>query len=158
MNPEAVPKPVKTTTDRLFELGLVIKGIDAVFEVVGGILLFTPMRVGGWLEFLALRSKHDFTAHLWQHAAAKIELATIASALYLLVHGGAKVILIAAVFKEKVWGYLGLMGVLSFFASFELYKAISKHELAVFVFCLFDALVVYLIAKEYRVRFGRKAV
>ena len=145
-----------TTTDKLFGLGLIIKGVDAVLEVIGGILLFTPARVGGWLELLALHSRHDFTAHLWRHAADKIAVATVATAIYLVAHGGAKVILIGAILKERVWGYIGLMGVLSFFATFELYKAISKHEIAVFIFCLFDALVVYLIAKEYRVRFGGK--
>ncbi len=144
---------MKTTTDKLFELGLIIKGVDAIFEIMGGLLLLTPIRVSGWLAVISQHSKHELTAHLWQNVADKVALASIATALYLLVHGMAKVVLIAAVFKDKKWGYVGLMGVLSFFAVFELFKAASKHESLVLALCFFDALIVFLIAKEYQKKY-----
>ena len=70
-----------------------------------------------------------------------------------MVHGGAKVILVAAIFRGKKWGYLGLIGVLGVFTLVEMTRAITAHEWITGVLGLIDLGVVILIWKEYRARF-----
>ena len=150
-------------TDFLFRLGLIIKGIDAILEVIGGILLLSPLRVDRMIEFFLQHElynsvRHPTTAHL-QHAAAEaLAKATLAGAIYLIVHGGAKAVLILAVFKDKKWGYLGLMGVLSVFTVIEVVKGILDHSALAGALAVFDVFIVYLIAKEYRMHFLKRNV
>lgn len=146
---------MKTKTTLLFDIGLILKGIDSLFEVAGGILLLSPIRVSGYLEILSQHSKHDFISRNLDKLANGVHAATIATAIYLMVHGLAKAILIVAALKRKSWGYIGLMGVLTFFAIAEMTRYFETQKIALLVFSLFDAILVVLIAHEYQERYKR---
>jgi len=145
------------TTDFLFRAGLVIKGVDAVFEVVGGVLLMMPTRLARWITVVAeheVYRHHEALAGKLDNLASSVAMhPSVGEAAYLMVHGLAKIILITAIFKDKRWGYLGLIFVLSFFAVVELGRGITAHEVFSALFGVFDILVVILIYKEYRERF-----
>lgn len=145
------------STDLIFRLSLAVKAIDSLFEIAGGILLMSPMRVDRTIEYLlqhelVLSARHPTTAYVAAAAAAALDKATIAGAIYLLVHGLAKVILIAAVYMDKKWGYQGLIGVLSVFALLECGRGIFERSALPIALAAFDAFIVFLIAKEYRLR------
>jgi uncharacterized membrane protein len=150
-------------TDFLFRLGLIIKGIDAILEVIGGVLLLSPLRVDRMIEFLLQHElynsvRHPTTAHL-QHAAAEaLAKATLAGAIYLIVHGSAKTILILAVFKDKKWGYIGLVAVLSVFTVIEVVKGVMDHSALAGALAAFDLFIVYLIGKEYKTHFLKRTI
>ena len=78
-------------------------------------------------------------------------------AVYLMVHGLSKVILISAIVAGKRWGYTGLIVVLSLFTCVEVVQAIIAAEPVTGIFGLFDLFVVAIIAKEYRERFPKPA-
>ncbi len=152
---------LKKSTDVLFRIGIILKGVDAVFEVIGGILLTMPTKIARYLSVL---SQHEIYRH-HQVLSGRIDhLADaltgrphLGAALYLIVHGGAKVILIVGIFRARKWGYLGLIGVLGFFTLVELTRFVAAHEWVTGVLGVFDLAVVVLIWKEYRARFIDKA-
>ena len=116
-----------------------------------------PMRLARGLLVLShheLFHHHEVLAGKIDKLAETVQMhSSIGEAAYLLVHGLAKVLLIWAIFHDKRWGFTGLIGVLSFFAIVELTRAIGAHELITGLLSLFDAIMVLLIWKEYRVRF-----
>src|SRR5579862_4623457 len=105
----------------LFRLGIILKGIDALLEIAGGILLLIPVEVDRTIAFLGqhelyIAPRHPMDAHLAHSAEIALSQATLAGAIYLIVHGIVKTVLIAAIFREKKWGYQGLFLILSIFA------------------------------------------
>lgn len=150
------------TTDALFKIGMIIKGVDSVFEVIGGVILTTPAKLA---RYILVLSQHEAFRHHEALAGRLDRLAEsvtvhphLGQAIYLIVHGLAKLVLIVAIMREKRWGYIGLMAVLSLFATIEIVRAITAGEVVTGVLALFDIFVVVLIVKEYRARFGRVAV
>ena len=143
---------VKSKLTLLFDIGLVIKGIDSVLEVIGGVLLLFPVRLSDYLEVLSQHSKHDFVARNLERLAGSVSTATALSAIYLMIHGVAKAVLIVAALKQRAWGYIGLMVVLLFFASIEMVRFFFVRKMGLLVFSLFDVALVLLIANEYRTR------
>jgi len=147
----------KRATDLIFDVGLAIKGIDAMFEVIGGILLTMPVRLARYILVLSqheLYRHHEVLSGRLDRLAATVTVhAHLYAALYLIVHGGAKVILILAIVKGKRWGYVGLMAVLSAFVLFEAVRALSALEVLTGALALFDVLVVIVIWKEYKTKF-----
>lgn len=142
-------------TRRLFTIGLIAKAIDSLLEVAGGILLLFPVRVNNTIDLLLRhellnQGRHPTLAHLQRAAVIGLLNASALAAVYLIVHGLAKLILITAVFKGKRWGYIGLISVLSFFAVIEFIKGGIDRSMPVLLFGAFDAILVFLIWKEYR--------
>jgi len=142
----------------LFRWSLILKGLDALLEIVGGVLLLMPVTVNRTIQFLldhelVAQARHHTTAHLEHAAALALLHATTLGAFYLIVHGAAKVALIVAIFREKKWGYIGLFAVLSLFGVLELGRGIVTGHLFDYAFAAFDLFIVYLIAKEYRIHF-----
>lgn len=152
---------INRATDILFRVGLVMKGVDSVFEVIGGALFLFPMKLA---RYLAVLSQHEVYRHHQVLAgridrlADTIQLHThLGEAAYLIVHGLAKVVLIVAIFRGRRWGYVGLIAVLGCYTAIELVRAVTTREIVTGVLGLFDAFVVALIAKEYRAHYGPNA-
>lgn len=151
-------KHLSKATDLLFKIGMIVKGIDSVFEVIGGIILTMPTKLA---RYILVVSQHEAFRHHTVLAGKLDRLAenvtmhpSVGQAVYLMVHGLSKVILILAITQNKRWGYTGFIGVLSLFTAIEMVRAISAHEVVTGVFGVFDMLVVVLIYKEYKSRFG----
>jgi len=146
------------TTTTLFKISLIVKGVDALLEVFGGTLLLLPVTVDKTIAYLSQHElyaepHHHLTAHLEHAAMLALQRATLLGAIYLIVHGLAKIVLIVAVFQGKKWGYRGLAAVLSIFAILELGRGITAHSGMALFLALFDGLVVYLIHRDYKQHF-----
>lgn len=146
---------LKSKTTLLFDIGLILKGIDSLLEIIGGFLLLSPLKVSGYLEILSQHSKHDFISNILEKLADGAQAATLAAALYLIIHGGAKAILIIAALKRKPWGYIGLIAVLTVFAIAEMIRYFETHKVALLMFSLFDGALVLLISHEYQTRYPK---
>jgi uncharacterized membrane protein len=140
----------------LLRIGLILKALDAVLEVVGGMLLFHPNSLNRWLVFLTQHelvrrhAKPHTVALIQNHARHAIYGASIAGAIYLIVHGLLKLTFIGGVFGKRKWGYVGLIAVLSIFTAFEFLRAAIGHGIAIFSFGVFDATLAYLVWREYQ--------
>ncbi|MHB8637495.1 MAG: DUF2127 domain-containing protein [Fimbriimonadaceae bacterium] len=148
---------MKLSAQLLLRIGLAVKGVDASLEVVGGVLLLMPARVA---RYLLVLSQHEAYTH-HQVLAGRLDRLSesvqvhshLGMALYLMVHGLAKIVLIAAILRGKRWGYTGLIGVLLLFTVIEAVRVITAHEILTGILGLFDLGVVILIYMEYRAKF-----
>jgi uncharacterized membrane protein len=149
--------PIKQTSEReiyrLFEIGLVLKGIDGAVEIVLGILLlFTNVTdiVQAFVANELIEDPDDFFARHAQHLMNVTPHAQFIGALYLLSHGLAKAFLSAGILRGKVWAYPAGAAFFSIFALYEIIRAVGTHSLLLFAAFCFDALVIALIVHEYR--------
>lgn len=137
----------------IFRAGLIIKGVDSLFEILGGILLAMPMRLARYILVLsqheAFRHHEVLAGRLNRLADATTTHASMGEAVYLIIHGVAKVILIAAIARGLRWGYLGLIIILSLFALIEVVRAGTAREVVTGLLGVFDLGVVYVIWREY---------
>ena len=143
--------------DRLFEIGIIGKGLDGAAELLGGLLLLwaTPDRI----RHLALvltqgelsEDPHDLIAtHLLHSADSLTGGAVRFGAIYLLAHGGVKVGLVIALLLDKFWAYPWMIGFLSLFIGYQLYRIALHPSAGLIALTIFDALVLALTAGEYR--------
>ena len=142
-----------------FRTGITIKGIDGVLETIGGIALWfiSPEKMNAIARTLLAheieRDPHDFIAVHLMHLAQRMTSAdpTFAS-IYLLVHGIAKVILVSALWANKMWAYPATVVIFGSFCAYETYRWTHTHSFTLAVLTLFDLAVVALTWMEYRAR------
>lgn len=148
--------------DRAFEISLLLKGIDGLFETLSG-LVFLFIHPGFILRIahgIVGYHPHNFiTVHFLKWATDFGKGAAIFAALYLLSHGLIKLVLIYAIIREQLWAYLGLIIVTALFVVYQIYHMIAHGLTFSYVaLTLFDFLVIYLTSKEYgrqRVHFAK---
>jgi uncharacterized membrane protein len=121
----------KDLLDQTFELAIILKGLDGVLEVFGGLLLLvvTPAtinRIVAWLtEHELSQDPHDFIAtHLLNTAHGLTKSAVLFGSLYLLLHGAVKIVLVAALLRNKLWAYPWMIGFLLIFIVYQIYRMI----------------------------------
>jgi len=156
MNPSARFKP-KTGFDRVFEVGILLKGLDGLLEIVGGILLFfiKPELVN---HLAATLTQHELTEDPRDFLAAHILHSTqnlaagslVFAALYLLSHGLVKIVLVWEILHNRFWAYLGLIYLTIGFMIYQIYRFSYSHSISLVLLTAFDAVIVYLTVVEYR--------
>lgn len=76
------------------------------------------------------------------------------SAIYLLAHGIVKVVLVGAVLKNKLWAYPWMIVVLLVFIGYQLYQIALQASVGMIALTIFDAFIVALTWREYRMKKG----
>ena len=71
-------------------------------------------------------------------------------AISLLSHGIAKVVLVIALLREQLWAYPWMIGLLGVFIAYQLYRLTYRVTIGLTLLTLFDAFVVWLTIREYR--------
>lgn len=150
--------------DRTFEVGLVLKGLDGVLEVVGGILLLlvSPHAIQHLARVLTAHElsedPHDLIARYLLHTTGHLTgSTTLFGAVYLLSHGIAKIVLVALVLRDKLWAYPWLIALLLAFIGYQVYRITAVHfSVGLTALTVFDAALVWLTWREYRSKRGRQ--
>lgn len=150
--------------DRAFLVGIVLKGLDGVLEVVGGVLLLavSPATINGIARALTQHElsedPHDFLAtHLLHYTGSLSASSVHFGAVYLLLHGAAKVFLVTALLKNYLWAYpLTILFLLAFIA-YQLYRLTFAPSAGLVGLTIFDAVVTWLTWREYGRQRGRRA-
>jgi uncharacterized membrane protein len=153
-------KPLSPALDKTFRIGLVLKGLDGVLEVIGGVLLLflSPAAIQHLVRALTAHElsedPHDLIARYLLHTTAHLHHGTtLFGAIYLLSHGIAKIVLVALVLKDKLWAYPWLIGLLLAFIAYQLYQITAIHfSVGLTLLTIFDALLVWLTWREYRAK------
>lgn len=145
--------------DRLFEIVVVLKGLDGLLELVVGIalLLVTPASINHMVRTLTAhelaQDPTDFVSrHLVTAAAHLSRSSTIYGGIYLVVHGAAKGALVVLVLLDKLWAYVAMMVLLGVFIVYQLVQIIDKPGLGLIALTAFDGLVAVLTWREYRAK------
>jgi uncharacterized membrane protein len=142
----------------------VLKGLDGVLEIVGGILLLflSPHAIEHIARTLTAHElsedPHDVIARYILHTASHLTTSTtLFGAVYLLSHGVAKVVLVALVLKDKLWAYPWLITLLLAFIAYQLYRITAVHfSVGLTLLTVFDAVLVWLTWREYQARRTRR--
>lgn len=145
--------------DRLFEVVIVLKGLDGLLELLVGIalLVVTPASINHIVRQLTAhelaQDPTDFlSTHLVTAAAHLSRSSTTYGGIYLLIHGAAKGALVVLVLLNKLWAYVAMIVLLGAFIIYQLAQFIHKPGFALIALTLFDGLVVVLTWREYRAR------
>lgn len=142
--------------DWVFEVALILKGIDGVLEIVGGLVLLVVSKetLEGWVQALTYHElsedPHDL---LFTHLVAGTHNLTGSgatfAALYLLTHGVVKVVLVVAVLRDYLWAYPWMIGFLLVFIAYQLYRFALHPTWGMALLTVFDVLIVWLTWREW---------
>lgn len=142
---------------QLFEVSVLLKGLHAASECVGGILL--AMMSNGSIRHLVARltqselfeDKRDFVAnHLVTWAQGFSIQTQHFYAWYLLSHGAVKLAVVAGLLMRKLWAYPTAIVIFGLFIAYQLYRHTHTHGAGLLLLTVLDLLVVALTWHEYR--------
>ena len=149
--------------DRVFAVGIIGKGLNGVAEAVGGVLLLlvSPAQLHHLVVALTQgelsEDPHDLVATHLLHTATGLDAgATLFGALYLLLHGAVKLVLVVALLRDKLWAYPWMIGVLGAFIAYQLYRIALQPTAGLVALTVFDALIVALTWREMREQHRRR--
>jgi uncharacterized membrane protein len=143
--------------DRSFHVSITLKGLHALLETVGGIalLIIDPRTLNRYLLTLLhqelSQDPRDFIAtHLVRAYHSFVSGGKYFASFYLLSHGVVKLVLVLALFWNKLWAYPLMIIMLASFIFYQLYRFAFTHSLAMILLTLFDLVVIVLTWLEYR--------
>ena len=142
--------------DWTFEIALIFKGLDGILELVGGVLLLfvSKAQMDSWVVSLTQHElsedPNDFIAnHLLTAAGHLSGSSQTFAALYLLAHGVVKVVLVAAVLKDKLWAYPWMIAFLIAFIVYQCYLMVVNPTVGIALLTVFDVFMIWLTYREY---------
>lgn len=148
-----------TALNRTFRIALILKGLDGVLEFVGGALLLfvTPRQIGGLAGLLTQHElsedPHDLIANALLHFTNGLTGgATLFGAIYLLLHGAVKIVLVVAILRNRLWAYPWLIAFLTVFIVYQGYRLVVGYSVGLTLLTMFDIVIVALTIREYALR------
>lgn len=152
------PVRARTTTEKLFDVAVTVKGVDGAVQVVGALVLaiIPPSAITGLANAVITRDllgDHEGTLarHLSKAAHDFADGSTRTFAIvYLLLHGLIKIALVIALLRKLMPAYPVAAVVLAGFVVYELYRAARTGSLALPIFAAIDVVIIVLVLREYR--------
>lgn len=142
---------------QMFEIGVLLKGLDGLVELIGGALLLfvSTSTIAAWVAALThqelIEDPRDLVANYLFSTARHLSVSTQAfAAWYLLGHGMVKLFLVAGLLRGKLWAYPISIFVLGLFILYQVYRFTFTHSIWLVALSVFDLIVVWLICHEYR--------
>lgn len=142
---------------RTFAVSLILKGLDGVLELAGGFLLLvvSPAQMSSLARLLTQHElsedPDDLIANAVLHLAGGATAGTtLFGAVYLLLHGAVKIVLVWAVLRDKLWAHPWMIAFLSVFIVYQTYRLVMGFSWGLALLTAFDILIVWLTAHEYR--------
>ncbi|WP_352846277.1 DUF2127 domain-containing protein [Mesorhizobium sp. M0767] len=143
---------------QIFELSVWLKGLHALIECVGGILLYvvTTDAIASWVNTFTqeelIEDPNDFIAGYLSQMASHFSVASKEFyAFYLLSHGLIKLLLVVGLLRGKLWSYPASLAALGAFMIYQVYRYSYTHSFGLLVLTVFDAVVMVLIWREWKV-------
>ena len=142
--------------DRAFAVGITLKGLDGILEVVGSVLLLvvSPATIDQLSRTLTQHElsedPHDFLATHLLHGAGSLTGSSLRfGAAYLLLHGAVKIVLVASLLRDKIWAYPWTIAFLIVFIAYQIYRMTFAFSIGLLGLTVFDVVVVWLTYREY---------
>ena len=143
--------------ERLFRVSVLLKGLDSVLEIVGGVLLlvvspdFILRLIGILTQGELAEDPRDLVANYVLNAARHLSIGTeYFAALYLLGHGVIKVLMVAGLLQNRLWAYPVAVVVFAGFILYQLYRFTFTHAVGLIALSIFDLFLIAIIWLEYR--------
>ncbi|MBS1907567.1 MAG: DUF2127 domain-containing protein [Actinobacteria bacterium] len=151
------------TLDRVFAVSIVLKGLDGVVELIGGLalLFISPAALrealGDVVSFVLVGHEHSPVFHWAIHLGDSWGTrTTLFAAAYLLLHGIIKVVLVWALLRQQLWAYPWMLGALVVFIALQCYELIAHFSWWMLALTLFDVFIVFLTAREWQLHLRRR--
>jgi uncharacterized membrane protein len=142
---------------RAFEAGIGLKGLDGLLQALGGVLIWfvTPSLVGRFFQALY---GHDFfrveggrvALHVLNVSENFASGSKLFPSVFLLSHGITKILLVTAIWMNKLWAYPLMIAVFSAFSIYQIYRLTHTHSLLLALITAVDIAIVILAWREYR--------
>jgi uncharacterized membrane protein len=145
---------IKLFLHRSFQVGISIKGFDGLVEVIGGIVVWFITPANGAVAAISRYEQsgpHNFLVeHFFHtvHILANGDKFFVSS--FLLSHGIVKIILVVALWFNRLWAYPLMILVFGGFAIYQVYRLTYSHSSVLLAITIFDFIVVWLTWREYR--------
>ncbi|MGH7241543.1 MAG: DUF2127 domain-containing protein [Candidatus Saccharimonadales bacterium] len=143
--------------DKIFEGGIILKGIDGALEFLGGLLVLfvSPTTLHNFIAFITHRElvedPHDKISnvliHATNHYAAGGRTFLV---IYLWIHAAIKLIAVFGILKNWLWAYpfsLISLGILMLYQAYTIFFV--KASMGMILLTIFDMLILWLIWHEY---------
>lgn len=141
----------------LFIISLILKALNAVVEIIGGVLIFIISQQFIIKAVLFLTQEEltegpkDLIANYLINSAQHFSLsAKHFIAFYLLSHGLIKLGVIVGLLKNKLWAYPASIIVFGLLIIYQTCRYYYAHSFWLLVLTIFDLVVISLIWQEYR--------
>jgi len=139
-----------------FDVGLLIKGIDALVEIIGGIALIflTPDRLNTLITLISKGElSEDPTDFLMNYLVTFGHSFSVSSLqfvmFYLLSHGIVKMIVILSLWYKKPWAYPLSVVVFVLFIAYQMYHYTISHSIFLLLLTVLDIIMIVLTILEY---------
>jgi uncharacterized membrane protein len=141
----------------VFEASLVVKGLLASGEAIGGLgLLLTPnmaiLKLVAWLTRHEIaQDPTDPMATWFRHAAEAFPIQTQHFyAWYLMGHGFLKLLMVLMLARRILWAYPIAMAVLAGFVTYQMLHWTHTHSVVLVLLSGLDSLMIVLVFREWR--------
>lgn len=152
MNPKTAPKLVH----KIFLIGIVLKGINGVLELIGGVVLLviSSHTIIHFVEIVTegelIHESHDIFANFLLSSAHSLVLVKYFSSFFLLSHGIVKLFLIYGLLKRILWFYHLAIGIFVLFIVYQTYRYFLSPSFLMILLNIFDVIVILFTYLEYR--------
>lgn len=149
--------PTKTALDKAFAIGLGLKALDAIVELVSGLFLLfvSPEQLQNWIRgSLAPELRegaNGFVVTYLLHWITHLQQGVVLfAAIYLILHGVAKLVVVVEVLRGKSWAYVGLIVLLALFVVYQIYHmATTGLSPGYLLLTASDLIIIALTSVEY---------
>jgi uncharacterized membrane protein len=142
---------------QVFEFGILIKGINGVWETISGffILFLSKATLNNIFNFLAskemLEDPNDFFVGFSTRFLQNLSHDTqVFIAVYILLHGLLNLFLAIQLYRDKIWAYMVTITVMIIFIFYQIHRIILYHSSVLIVITIFDILFIILTWHEYK--------
>ena len=149
----------KKLIDKVFDIGVLIKSIFGIFEVLAGAVLAISGRLIVNNLIVALTQQeisedpNDFIANSLVKAANSFSSGThIFPIVYLIFHGLINIFLAIGLLKNKVWAYPWAIAGFTMFIIYQVFRYFHTYSLLLLFLTVFDIFIVSIIFLEYNVK------
>jgi uncharacterized membrane protein len=141
----------------LFTAGIIIKFIDGVFELVGGLALIF-VRSDSIAKVVQTIFQHelaqdptDAIANFLIQASQSISAGALSFAsIYLIIHGTIKIGIFWGLWSKKLWTYPLAGAILFLFIAYQLARIFSTHSVVLSLLTSLDIIILILLRFEYK--------
>jgi uncharacterized membrane protein len=147
---------IKSPAHAAFVVGIFFKGLDGAAEIIGAVLLLV-VPPGAISHAVAMVTQHELSEDPHDFIASRLLRmserfsadAQFFAAMYLLVHGVVKVLLVWALFRKKLWAYPAAIVVFAAFGVYQMYRYFLSPSFAMIALTVLDVIVIVLTWMEY---------
>jgi len=141
--------------DKTFDVLLVLKGLDGLLELIGGVVLIivSPETINHFAYWLTQHElsedPHDFLARHLLKLTANLHNTQLFGAIYLLTHGLVKLIIVIGLLRREHWAYYVAFVFLGGFVIYQIYRLTYAPSVGLALLTVFDVVIIWLTWREY---------